>query len=211
LRSNKQDRKQPAKPSKRTVPETEAAAACGVNRSTLRRWRSEGCPALVRPGKGGGSAFYDLAEIKAWLLAQGRSGARGKPAEGTLPAMSSSPADKGRAVSVDERMDIEAIRKATALAVLQKTLHLARRHELANLERERRLVDISELHEGIGILASTIRGLGEDLQRRAALGGLSSDEVAQAFEERLDEFGRAIRNMAAPPLPSSPAPEPASA
>jgi len=61
----------------------EACRALGQGRRTLTYYVAQGCP--VTKGKGG-RLLFDKAQVLDWMLASGKSGRRGTPTPGGLPA-----------------------------------------------------------------------------------------------------------------------------
>jgi hypothetical protein len=61
----------------RTTTEADTARALGVNQKTLQRWREKkGDRPAVPHSMVGGRPFYDVAEVRAWMLEHGVTGAR---------------------------------------------------------------------------------------------------------------------------------------
>ncbi len=66
--------------------ESQLARELGVDRGSVTRWRTAGCPAARHAGKSKGSAWaYELPAVLAWLLERAKAEGRAGHDRSTLP------------------------------------------------------------------------------------------------------------------------------
>ena len=146
--------------------ESQLARELGVDRGTVTRWRTAGCPAARREGKSKGSAWaYELPPVLAWLLARAEAIGRAGYDRSTLP-------------------QIERARAQVELELAE--LRLA---ELSGL-----VVRVDDVLEVMGAdydlirkaLRSVPARLGPDLWVKCNAGGTEAEVVAE-LERELDD------------------------
>jgi phage terminase Nu1 subunit (DNA packaging protein) len=148
----------------------EAADQLDLGPTTLQNWVRLGCPHDVVKAKHGKSALrFDPDEVAAWMVANGKSGKRGRPA-------------------APESEDLKA-------AKLRKERAMARKYELEVAEKEGQLIDAAAERQRdlakIVAVRNRLCGLGATLAPQ--LEGLSGAErqtlIDEAVEAILKEFG----------------------
>lgn len=151
---------------RRIYNESQLARELGVDRGTVTRWRTAGCPASRRNGKIKGSAWvYELPPVLAWLLERAEAAGRAGHKHSTLAEV--------------ER------------AKVQVDLELA---ELRLAELRRLLIRVDDVLEVVGAdydslrksLRSVPARIGPDLWVKVTAGG-SEPDCVELLEAELDD------------------------
>lgn len=160
-----------AKP-RRTLSKDECADELGISTDTLKRYANEGCPCThARSGN-----LYDVAEVMAWMQANGKTGKPGRPTENE-----SSPG-----------LEAAKLRKENALASKYELQVAREKRELLNATDVKRWVN-----EHVGSLRTRLMGLGDELT--PAMEGRDSAERAELINGRvrdlLEELSREAERL----------------
>lgn len=105
---------------KRTLGRDDLAAELDVHPETIGRYDREGAP-HERKGR---SNFYDAAEYRAWMAANGKTGKEGRPVEGDSPDLERARLRKENALAAKyelqvqrERGELVTVHEAKAMGV----------------------------------------------------------------------------------------------
>ena len=172
------------------------AAELDVSTKTIKRYVKLGCP-HSRGGKGRTAPLlFDMAAVVAWMRKVGKTGERGRPAEGTTLA----PDEAGSVASATVPLEDGAPLDAASIALLTKQVNL----QIKQLEAQKR-ARVERREEGELVPASWVEACwsGQVEEAKARLNtlparvaqrvvGMDYDDVYEAIQAEVDEVLREL-------------------